>query len=401
QREAERTSPLGWLRNGAFALFALFALGVVMSVSYAGFQRLGNPDAGGDIPVISAPTSPIRVTPEQAGLDPDFAQGRVFESDLSIMNQPSGDMALSDDRYAAADQENPTLQMGFGTGAEDPTGTTDRLDPVSDIIENAALSAPQLTAPAVPLAPESTGGAQATTVAATGAGTAAGAPDNGSLQFLLEDSAATAPDAPVSGTVAATQTSPDASAPAVDAGSTLDDLTPLANAMNDLPLPATPKLRGAVTVPRQALVVPVQAAPAPQPTPSSTVNILGTETAALTPGSVRGSATTVVAIDPASGQPTTPQAPSLTGAAVVAPFGIQLGALRSEQQADALWQRLTQKFPGLLGSLSHRVVSYDSGARGMFYRLQAGPMPTKSTAQDFCVQLKRQGQGCIFVRGQS
>ena len=152
-------------------------------------------------------------------------------------------------------------------------------------------------------------------------------------------------------------------------------------------------------------MVPVQAAPAPQPTPqptpSSTVNILGTETAALTPGSVRGSATTVVAIDPASGQPTTPQAPSLTGAAVVAPFGIQLGALRSEQQADALWQRLTQKFPGLLGSLSHRVVSYDSGARGMFYRLQAGPMPTKSTAQDFCVQLKRQGQDCIFVRGQS
>ena len=213
QREAERTSPLGWLRNGAFALFALFALGVVMSVSYAGFQRLGNPDAGGDIPVISAPTSPIRVTPEQAGLDPDFAQGRVFESDLSIMNQPSGDMALSDDRYAAADQENPTIQMGFGTGAEDPTGTTDRLDPVSDIIENAALSAPQLIAPAVPLAPESTGGARETTVAATGAGTAARAPDNGSLQFLLEDTAATAPDAPVSGTAVATQTSPDASAP--------------------------------------------------------------------------------------------------------------------------------------------------------------------------------------------
>ncbi|HCI01496.1 MAG TPA: hypothetical protein DFJ59_11965 [Alphaproteobacteria bacterium] len=405
QREAKRTSPFGWVRNGAFALFSLLALGVVMSVSYAGFQRLGNPDAGGDIPVISAPTSPIRFTPEQAGLDPDFAQGRMFESDLSIMNQPSGDMALSDDRYAAADQENPTLQIGFGTGAEAPTGTTDRLDPVSDIIANAALSAPQMTAPAVPLAPESTGGAQATTVAATSAGTAAAAPDNGSLQFLLEDTAATAPNAPVSGTAAATMTSPDASAPAVDAGSTLDELTPLADAMNDLPLPAMPKLRGAVTVPRQALVVPVQAAPAPQPTPqptpSSTVNILGTETAALMPGSVRGSATTVVAIDPASGQPTTPQAPSLTGAAVVAPFGIQLGALRSEQQADALWQRLTQKFPGLLGSLSHRVVSYDSGARGMFYRLHAGPMPTKSTAQDFCVQLKRQGQGCIFVRGQS
>ena len=406
QRQAQRTSPFGWLRNGAFALLALFALGIVMSVSYAGFQRLGNPDAGGDIPVISAPTSPIRVTPEEAGLDPDFARGRVFESDLSIMNQPSGDMALSDDRYAAADQESPTLQMGFGTNADDLNGVSDRLDPVSDIIESAALSAPEITAPPVPQVPESTGGAQAMTVAATGADTAAGAQNSGSssssLQFLLDDTSAASGADPTTNTAAATSmTAPDASAPTSDAGNALDDLTPLANAMNDLPMPATPKLRGAVTVPRQAMVVPVQAAPASQPTPSSTVNILGTETAALTPGSVRGSATTVVAIDPASGQPTTPQAPSLTGAAVVAPFGIQLGALRSEQQADALWLRLTQKFPGLLGSLSHRVVSYDSGARGVFYRLQAGPMPTKSTAQDFCVQLKRQGQDCIFVRGQS
>ncbi len=406
QRQAQRTTPFGWLRNGAFALLALFALGIVMSVSYAGFQRLGNPDAGGDIPVISAPTSPIRVTPEEAGLDPDFARGRLFESDLSIMNQPSGDMALSDDRYAAADQESPTLQMGFGTNADDPNGVSDRLDPVSDIIESAALSAPEIATPAVPPVPESTGGAQAMTVAATGADTAVGAQNSGSssssLQFLLDDTSAASVADPTANTAAATSmTAPDATAPATDAGSALDDLTPLANAMNDLPLPATPKLRGAVTVPRQAMVVPVQAAPANQPTPSSTVNILGTETAALTPGSVRGSATTVVAIDPASGQPTTPQAPSLTGAAVVAPFGIQLGALRSEQQADALWQRLTQKFPGLLGSLSHRVVSYDSGARGVFYRLQAGPMPTKSTAQDFCVQLKWQGQDCIFVRGQS
>ncbi|MBL6771765.1 MAG: SPOR domain-containing protein [Alphaproteobacteria bacterium] len=405
-RQTQRTSPFGWLRNGAFALLALFGLGVIMSVSYAGFQRLANPDAGSDIPVISAPTSPIRVTPEQAGLDPDFAQGRVFESDLSIMNQPSGDMALSDDRYAAADQESPTLQLGFGTDTNAPSGATDRFDPVSDIIENAALSSPQMPAPTVPLVPDSNPSAQATTVAVNGAADRAEVTQNSSsLQFLLQDNAianeASATAAAGSGTVGASITPPEAAVASPGTSSTLDDLTPLANAMNDLPLPALPQLRGEVTVPRQATVIPVQAAPVLQPTPSTTVNILGTETAALSAGSVRGSATTVVAIDPASGQPTTPQAPSLTGAAVVAPFGIQLGALRSEQQADALWQRLTQKFPGLLGSLSHRVVSYDSGPRGLFYRLQAGPMPTKSTAQDFCVQLKRQGQDCIFVRGQS
>ena len=412
QRQTQRTSPFGWLRNSAFTLLALFGLGVIMSVSYAGFQRLGNPNAGGDIPVINAPTGPIRITPEEAGLDSDFAQGRVFESDLSIMNQPSGDMALSDDRYAAADQESPTMQMGFGTNADNPNGVSDRLDPVSDIIESAALSAPEITAPTVPQVPESTGGAQATTVAANGAvNTADTTESSSSLQFLLQDNA-TATEASATATASATAaagsvtenasiTTPEAAVPAAGTSSTLDDLTPLANAMSDLPLPALPQLRGEVTVPRQATVIPVQATPALQPTPSTTVNILGTETAALSAGSVRGSATTVVAIDPASGQPTTPQAPSLTGAAVVAPFGIQLGALRSEQQAAAVWLSLKQKFPGLLGSLSHRVETYDSGARGVFYRLQAGPMPTKATAQDFCVQLKRQGQDCIFVRGQS
>ena len=405
-RQTQRTSPFGWLRNGAFALLALFGLGVIMSVSYAGFQRLGNPDAGGDIPVISAPTDPIRITPEDAGLDPDFAQGRVFESDLSIMNQPSGDMAVSDDRYAAADQESPTLQLGFGTDTNAPSDATERFDPVSDIIENAALSSPQMPAPTVPLVPESNPSAQAITVAVNGAvDRAEVTQSSSSLQFLLQDNKianeASATAAAGSGTAGASITPPGAAVVSAGTSSTLDDLTPLANAMNDLPLPALPQLRGEVTVPRQATVIPVQAAPVLQPTPSTTVNILGMETAALSAGSVRGSATTVVAIDPASGQPTTPQAPSLTGAAVVAPFGIQLGALRSEEQADALWQRLTQKFPGLLGSLSHRVVSYDSGARGVFYRLQAGPMPTKSTAQDFCVQLKRQGQDCIFVRGQS
>ena len=304
------------------------------------------------------------------------------------------------------------LQLGFGNAEDNAVGATDRPDPLSDIIENASRPGTQIVDPAVPLVPVSTGSAQAIAAVATGTDGAVRAQRSIGLQSLLNDTstatdveattaAAATAAAAVSDSVDSGMTAPGGAVPDADAASAIDDLTPLANAMNDLPLPVVPKLRGAVTVPRQAMVVPVQAAPASQPTPSSTVNILGTETAALTRGSVRGSATTVVAIDPASGQPTTPQAPSLTGAAVVAPFGIQLGALRSEQQADALWLRLTQKFPGLLGSLSHRVVSYDSGARGVFYRLQAGPMPTKSTAQDFCVQLKRQGQDCIFVRGQS
>jgi hypothetical protein len=81
------------------------------------------------------------------------------------------------------------------------------------------------------------------------------------------------------------------------------------------------------------------------------------------------------------------------------PFGIQLASMRTEEQARNLWLTLQQKHPRLLGGLASQVVRFDSGSRGVFYRLQAGPMPTKATAQDFCVQLKTAGQECIFVRG--
>jgi len=131
--------------------------------------------------------------------------------------------------------------------------------------------------------------------------------------------------------------------------------------------------------------------------------------ASLTPALGTGSAeTTLVAgqrgsgsvtLDPASGLPSTPQAPTVTGQAVVSPFGIQLASLRTEQQALNLWVRLQDKYPSLLGGLASRVVKFDSTSRGIFYRLQAGPMPTKTTAVDFCVQLKAQGQECIFVNG--
>lgn len=84
---------------------------------------------------------------------------------------------------------------------------------------------------------------------------------------------------------------------------------------------------------------------------------------------------------------------------MVSPYGVQLASLRSEEQALVLWKRLQDKYPELLGGLASRVVKYDSTSRGIFYRLQAGPMPTKTTAVDFCIRLKAQGQECIFVNG--
>ena len=421
RREAERVSPFGWLRNGAFALLALFAVGVLLSVSYAGFQRLGSPGEGVGVPLISAPDTPIRLTPAEAGLDPAEAAGRQFGSDLLIMNQPSGDLALSEDRYAAQDQDRPTLQIGFGaapvpdllqsTGSQ--AAVAGRDDPLNDIIQastrgQTAFATSSVGDPAgggadraQPQAPSDLQAQDSRTADSMEAPRLApgSASSSSNLSSLLDEAEADLAVAGADSPVLARSVSPTPATPA------LENLTPIANALNDLPGPMTPKLRGTVTLPRQPVAILVQGTPgAPSASlggGTATVNLFGTETAAASAGGVRGSASAVVAIDPASGQPTTPQAPSLSGAAVVAPFGIQLGALRSEDQARQLWSRLTIQFPGLLGSLSHRVVAYDSGPRGMFYRLQAGPMPTQATAQDFCIQLKRQGQDCLFVRGQS
>ena len=171
----------------------------------------------------------------------------------------------------------------------------------------------------------------------------------------------------------------------------LADLRPLANGLSDV---AIPKTRGSVPLSYEGLVVKVQAQ---QTTPLLAPSANAGAEVALVQSTSSGQAT--ASIDPAAGLATTPQAPGLTGTAVVTPFGIQLASLRTEQQAAVLWKRLQDKYPSLLGGLSFRVVQYDSGARGIFYRLQAGPMPNKTTAVDYCVKLKRAGQECFFVRG--
>ena len=342
-RNREERPVFGWFRNGAMALALLFTVGVLMSVSYAGLQRLGN-NRQADVPVLLAPDTPIKLTPEEAGLSADVAAGRTFEGDLGVLSDPRGVLEPSDERFANDAQEAPTMTMNFGgqsiivpqIDSSQPALVT---DPMASIIEASETIDP-------------TAGEQA-------------------LIPTLQ--------APT------TATQPLAEEP-------LAALAPLANGLRDLP---NPRVRGSVPSTYQGLAIPVQANTTTTTTPS--LSNAGTETALVS--GQRGAGTPTATIDPASGLPTTPQAPSVSGAAVVSPFGIQLASLRTEQQANVLWKRLQDKYPSLLGGLASRVVRFDSGSRGVFYRLQAGPMPTKATALDFCVKLKTAGQECIFVRG--
>ena len=78
-------------------------------------------------------------------------------------------------------------------------------------------------------------------------------------------------------------------------------------------------------------------------------------------------------------------------------YRIQLGAYRTEKSAANEWRRLQKKFPSELNELTYYVERKDLGAKGVFYRLQAGPLKNTSVGRTLCKKLIAGKQGCFFV----
>jgi hypothetical protein len=79
-------------------------------------------------------------------------------------------------------------------------------------------------------------------------------------------------------------------------------------------------------------------------------------------------------------------------------FRIQLASVRDESAASAEWKRLSSKNKDLLGNLQMFVQRTDLGDKGVFYRLQAGPLTDASAAEKLCGDLKQRNVGCLIVR---
>lgn len=77
-------------------------------------------------------------------------------------------------------------------------------------------------------------------------------------------------------------------------------------------------------------------------------------------------------------------------------YYIQLGSVKSLAGAEAEWGKIKDAFTAELGSLPHRVESADLGERGMFYRIQAGPV-SKQSATEICESIKAQKPGGCLV----
>jgi hypothetical protein len=74
---------------------------------------------------------------------------------------------------------------------------------------------------------------------------------------------------------------------------------------------------------------------------------------------------------------------------------IQLGSVRGEEAAQHEWDRIRRANSDLLGSLSATPIRADLGEKGVFYRIQTGPI---ADADRICGELKRRNIGCIIAR---
>jgi cell division septation protein DedD len=81
----------------------------------------------------------------------------------------------------------------------------------------------------------------------------------------------------------------------------------------------------------------------------------------------------------------------------VAAYMIQLVAVGSVDQARTAWERLSSRNADILGSLSPSFVRADLGARGVIYRLRAGPIDGETRARALCAQLAGRSVDCMIV----
>ncbi len=87
-------------------------------------------------------------------------------------------------------------------------------------------------------------------------------------------------------------------------------------------------------------------------------------------------------------------APALGGG-----FKIQLASLRANVAVVQSWKRLVNSNEDLLGGLRLTIARRDLGsAKGVYFRMQAGPLPDAAAARDLCTRLKRRKLNCLVIR---
>ena len=85
-----------------------------------------------------------------------------------------------------------------------------------------------------------------------------------------------------------------------------------------------------------------------------------------------------------------------TAGALTGTHLVQIGAFRSEAEADGQWTKLQGKLGSYLEGKSDDVERADLGDKGVYYRLRIGPFASSDEAKTFCAGLKERGTDCLI-----
>lgn len=89
--------------------------------------------------------------------------------------------------------------------------------------------------------------------------------------------------------------------------------------------------------------------------------------------------------------------PASTSASSSGDYYVQLASVKTADGAEGEWKKLTQKYSSQLVGYSHRVEKADLGDKGIFYRIQAGPV-SKDKATQTCNAIKQVTPGGCLVK---
>jgi hypothetical protein len=171
-------------------------------------------------------------------------------------------------------------------------------------------------------------------------------------------------------------------------------------ALPTTPAPASATVTAAneTAPPQLASPTPVAKTEAPPIALGAAADILAAPSPAAPPAPAKPPPPSQAPVRPALPQAQPPAQAALAPApAAGRGVRLQIASVPSEAVAKSELQRLQRRFPSELGSLPANIVRADLGARGVFYRVQVGPIDD-SRASAVCSTLKAQSVGCIPVR---
>ena len=145
-------------------------------------------------------------------------------------------------------------------------------------------------------------------------------------------------------------------------------------------------------------ILPPPEVPAPRPTapppapPVQTAASPATSTPKIEPGPAPAPP------DAAQRAVPKPAPPAAKPVAAGPPVRIQLASLRTPDQAREEWARLKHDNSDLLGKFTAVAARADLGERGIWYRVEAGPVGDRAAALKLCKALQERGLECQLVQ---